>query len=119
MTRASKAHRVSHPCFLKFNSHYLSKQEIHFVPGFNIITDLREPLFVFDVGSCVGDVHWAPYSSTVFAAVTNEGKVYVFDLNLNKHKPICVQPVVSKRKNKLTRLTFNYKLPIIIVGDDK
>ncbi|KAG5883705.1 hypothetical protein JTB14_007424 [Gonioctena quinquepunctata] len=78
-----------------------------------------EPLFVFDVGDRVGDVKWAPYSSTVFAAVTTEGKVYVFDLNINKYKPICVQAIVSRRRNKVTRISFNSKLPIIVVGDDK
>ncbi|XP_057656296.1 dynein intermediate chain 2, ciliary [Diorhabda carinulata] len=78
-----------------------------------------EPLFVFDVGDRVGDVKWAPYSSTVFACVTSEGKVCVYDLNVNKYKPICVQAIVSKKKNKITRLSFNYKSPIIIVGDDK
>ncbi|XP_013111502.2 dynein intermediate chain 2, ciliary [Stomoxys calcitrans] len=82
--------------------------------------DMRtEPLFIFDLGSAVGDVKWSPYSSTVFAAVTNEGKAFVFDLNVNKYKAICVQAVVPKRKNKLTRLSFNEKLPFIIVGDDK
>ncbi|KAJ8933169.1 hypothetical protein NQ314_014176, partial [Rhamnusium bicolor] len=81
--------------------------------------DRLEPLFVFDVGDRVGDVKWAPYSSTVFAAVTAGGRVFVFDLNVNKYKPICIQPVVSKRRNKLTRITFNPKLPILIVGDDK
>uniref|UniRef100_W8AIE2 Dynein intermediate chain 2, ciliary n=2 Tax=Ceratitis capitata TaxID=7213 RepID=W8AIE2_CERCA len=82
--------------------------------------DMRpEPLFIFDLGSSVGDVKWAPFSSTVFAACTNEGKVFVFDLNVNKYKPICVQAVVPKRKNKLTRLAFNENLPFIIVGDDK
>ncbi len=35
----------------------------------------RDPVFTFDVGSPVGDVAWAPYSSTVFAAVTADGKV--------------------------------------------
>ncbi|CAG9767841.1 unnamed protein product [Ceutorhynchus assimilis] len=78
-----------------------------------------EALFVFDLGYAVGDVKWAPFSSTVFAAVTSEGKVYVYDLNVNKYKPICVQAVVSRRRFKLTRLSFNQKLPIIIVGDDK
>ena len=34
---------------------------------------------------------WAPYSSTIFAAVTWEGKVFVFDLNVNKYNPVCVQ----------------------------
>ncbi|XP_065092817.1 dynein intermediate chain 2, ciliary isoform X1 [Ochlerotatus camptorhynchus] len=82
--------------------------------------DMRpEPLFIFDLGASVGDVKWAPYSSTLFAAVTTEGKVFVFDLSVNKYKAICVQAVVSKRKNKLSRIAFNHKLPFIIVGDDK
>ncbi|KAH8280411.1 hypothetical protein KR018_006582 [Drosophila ironensis] len=82
--------------------------------------DMRaDPLFIFDLGSAVGDVKWAPYSSTVFAAVTTEGKVHVFDLNVNKYKPICIQAVVPKRKNKLTRLAFNEKLAFIVVGDEK
>lgn len=82
--------------------------------------DMRpDPLFIFDLGSAVGDVKWAPYSSTVFAAVTTEGKVHVFDLNVNKYKPICVQAVVPKRKNKLTRIAFNEKLHFIVVGDEK
>ena len=32
-------------------------------------------MFTFDLSSSVGDVAWAPYSSTVFAAVTADGKV--------------------------------------------
>lgn len=35
----------------------------------------RKPLFSFDLNNSVGDVAWAPYSSTVFAAVTADGKV--------------------------------------------
>lgn len=35
----------------------------------------RKPLFTFDLNNSVGDVAWAPYSSTVFAAVTADGKV--------------------------------------------
>lgn len=31
--------------------------------------------FEFEIGAAVTDVAWAPYSSTVFAAVTTEGKV--------------------------------------------
>ncbi|XP_025990622.1 dynein intermediate chain 2, ciliary isoform X3 [Solenopsis invicta] len=78
-----------------------------------------EPLFMFDLGVPIGDVQWAPYSSTVLACVSNDGKVTVFDLNVNKYRPICSQQIVSKRKNKLTRLAFNNALPFIIVGDDK
>ncbi|XP_076162193.1 dynein intermediate chain 2, ciliary isoform X2 [Ptiloglossa arizonensis] len=78
-----------------------------------------EPLFMFDLGVPIGDVKWAPYSSTVLACVSNDGKVTVFDLNVNKYRPICSQPIVSRKRNKLTRLAFNNKLPFIIVGDDK
>jgi dynein intermediate chain 1 len=35
-----------------------------------------EPLMTFDLNGSVGDIAWAPYSSTVFAAVTAEGKVF-------------------------------------------
>ncbi|KAJ3195232.1 cytoplasmic dynein with WD40 domain [Irineochytrium annulatum] len=71
----------------------------------------------FDLNSPVGDVAWAPYSSTVFAAVTADGKVVVFDLNENKYEPICEQQVV--RKAKLTHVSFNPFEPILLVGDDK
>ncbi|KAJ9593502.1 hypothetical protein L9F63_014955, partial [Diploptera punctata] len=77
------------------------------------------PLFVFDLGCAVGDVEWSPYSSTVFAAVTDDGKVHVFDLNVNKYRPICIQAIVSRKRNKLTRIAFNHKMPILIVGDDR
>jgi hypothetical protein len=39
----------------------------------------------------VGDVAWAPYSSTVFAVVTLDGKVFVYDISINKYSPICNQ----------------------------
>lgn len=35
----------------------------------------RSPMFAFDLNTAVGDVAWSPYSSTVFAAVTIDGKV--------------------------------------------
>lgn len=118
---------------ITYDAHYLSVNRIDFNRfdsnifiscshdwRVKIWEDMRsEPLFIFDLGSCVGDVKWAPYSSTVFAAVTTEGKVLVFDINVSKFNPICVQQIVPKRKNKLTRIAFNEKLPFIIVGDEK
>ena len=53
--------------------------------------DSTKPILRLDLGSQIGDVAWAPYSSTVLAAVTSEGKVFVFDLDVNKYKPICIQ----------------------------
>ena len=76
-------------------------------------------MFIFDLNSAVGDVAWAPYSSTVFAAVTADGKAHVYDLNVNKHEAICVQTVVQKKKTKLTHVAFNPRFYILIVGDDR
>ena len=56
----------------------------------------RDPMFTFDLNSVVGGVAWAPYCSTVFAAVTAEGKVFIFDLNVNKYEALCVQSGIAK-----------------------
>ncbi|XP_054979979.1 dynein axonemal intermediate chain 1 isoform X2 [Sorex araneus] len=80
---------------------------------------VKTPMFIYDLNAAVGDVAWAPYSSTVFAAVTTNGKVHVFDLSVNKYEAICSQPVVAKKKNKITHVQFNPIHPIIIVGDDR
>ena len=73
----------------------------------------------FDLGNPVGDVQWSPYSSTVFAAVSNDGKVHVFDLAENKHEAMCDQKVV--RKSKLTHLAFNPNpnSAVLLVSDDR
>ncbi|KAM5258219.1 dynein axonemal intermediate chain 1 isoform 4-T4 [Hipposideros larvatus] len=80
---------------------------------------IKTPMFIYDLNSAVGDVAWAPYSSTVFAAVTTNGKTHVFDLSINKYEAICSQPVVARKKNKITHVQFNPIHPIIIVGDDR
>ncbi|XP_026859997.2 dynein, axonemal, intermediate chain 1, paralog 2 [Electrophorus electricus] len=79
---------------------------------------IKSPVFTFDLNAAVGDVAWSPYSATVFAAVTTDGKVHVFDLHINKYEAICQQAVVAK-KTKLTHIEFNPAYPIIIVGDDR
>ncbi|KAJ3023508.1 cytoplasmic dynein with WD40 domain [Thoreauomyces humboldtii] len=79
--------------------------------------DDAKPVMSFDLGSSVGDVAWAPYSSTVFAAATADGKVCVFDLAENKYEPISEQQVV--RKAKLTHIAFNPFEPVLLVGDDR
>lgn len=69
----------------------------------------------FDLNTSVGDVAWAPYSSTVFAAVTDEGKVNVYDLHANKHEQLCEQKIVKKAK--CTHVQFSARAPILLVGD--
>ncbi|XP_068450790.1 dynein, axonemal, intermediate chain 1, paralog 2 [Clinocottus analis] len=80
---------------------------------------INTPMFTFDLNAPVGDVAWSPYSSTVFAAVTTDGIVHVFDLNVDKYEAICQQPVVAKRKSRLTHVEFNPIYPILIVGNDR
>lgn len=79
--------------------------------------DSARPLMKFDLQDSVGDVVWSPYSSTVFAAVTTNGKVLVYDLNKNKNEPLCTQGVVKNAK--LTRVCFNPVDPILLVGDSR
>ena len=74
---------------------------------------------VYEIGSVVNDVAWAPYSSSVFAALTGESEVLVYDININRLEPICRQRIVSPKKAKLTHLVFSSFYPIILVGDNK
>jgi dynein intermediate chain 1 len=74
-------------------------------------------LLHFDLGNAVGDVCWSPFSSTVFAAVTTDGKVHVYDLSQNLREPFCAQKVVKRAR--LTNAAFNVKDFVLIVGDDR
>lgn len=76
----------------------------------------QNPISTFDLNAAVGDVAWAPFSSTVFAACTQDGKVHIFDLHQRKFEPICEQKIVKKAK--LTKISFSPTHPIILVGDD-
>ena len=63
------------------------------IPGSNLtVIQLRQFLFfaIF-------------LQSTVFAAVTIDGKVHVFDLHHDKYKPLCVQV-----KTKMLRFSKNF-----------
>ncbi|CAL1602426.1 unnamed protein product [Knipowitschia caucasica] len=77
---------------------------------------LSAAMFMFDLRSAVGDVSWAPYSSTTFSAVTTDGVAHIFDLSLDKHHPLCQQQLTHRR---LTHVQFNPVHPVLIIGDDK
>lgn len=79
--------------------------------------NMTKPVMTFDLSEAVGDVAWSPFSSTVFAAVTNDGKVHVYDLQVNKHEPLCEQKVVKRAR--LTHVAFNQRDPVLLVGDDR
>jgi dynein intermediate chain 1 len=78
-------------------------------------------VFTFDLNEIVADVAWAPYSSTVFAAITSNGYVYFYDLAVDTYEPLCVQNVFNahKRKRHLTHLAFNPQHPILVITDNK
>ena len=79
---------------------------------------MKRPIVSFDLENQVGDIQWSPYSSTVFAAVSYEGKLYVYDLNQNKHQHLCDMQTTSKRA-KAYHVAFNFVDPIILVGDER
>lgn len=128
-----------HKCSKAYNSQYLETYRGHTMPCYAVKWNAvhphvfcsagadwnvriwehtsTKPFLTFDLNHPVEDVAWAPFSSTVFVAVTSDGKVHVFDLNQNKHEPMCEQKVV--RKARLTKVAFSPKQPIILVGDDK
>jgi len=79
--------------------------------------DVKRALMTFDMGCAVGDIAWAPYSSTVFAAVSSLGMLYVWDLNQDKHTWLCEHPAMKKAK--ALHVSFNKEDPIILVGDER
>ena len=74
---------------------------------------------MFDLSCEVGDVAWSPFSSTVFAAVTLDGRAHVFDLKVDMYRPICTQQIVSSKRATLNHVSFNSLYPILIVGDGR
>ena len=79
--------------------------------------NISRPIMTFDMSYAVGDIEWAPYSSTVFAAVTSNGMLFVWDLWQDKHSHLCAHRAIKNQK--ALHLTFNYEDPIILVGDDR
>lgn len=80
-------------------------------------SSIKRPITTFDLQCAVGDVEWAPYSSTVFAAVTYNGMLCVYDLKQEKKKHLCEHPAMKKAK--AYHVSFNWEDPIILVGDEK
>ncbi|XP_069959881.1 dynein axonemal intermediate chain 1-like [Cherax quadricarinatus] len=79
----------------------------------------RSPLVVLDLGGAVAGATWSPYSSSVFVAVTDEGRVHVYDLFLRRCRAMCVQSLVQRRRIAATCVAFNPFHPIILVGGEK
>lgn len=92
-------------------------------PRKNIIRDTN-PLSTVSISSvldfcCVSPENPRASSSEVGVPLSASPQTHVFDLSINKYEAICNQPVVAKKKNKITHVQFNPIHPIIIVGDDR
>lgn len=70
-------HPVSHFCNIQvfMAQCYTSRVSCVYMNSFLCVFFYRTPMFVYDLGTAVGDVAWSAYSSTVFAAVTIDGQV--------------------------------------------
>jgi dynein intermediate chain 1 len=80
----------------------------------------NEPLQVYDYAPhYVTDLQFAPYSSTIFASVTSEGEMFVYDIDVNRYGEICKTEVVESGDGGLTAVRFHPKWPIILIGDEK
>merc|ERR1711907_327589 len=128
-----------HKCSKAFSGQYLETYEGHSIAVYTVRWNLfhpkifisasadwtvkmwdhtnRTPVMSFDLAQAIGDVAWAPLSSTPFAAITSDGTVHIYDLSVNRNERICCQKVVKRAK--LTHVAFNNAEPIIIVGDDR
>ena len=80
----------------------------------------RNPVFNFEFEEPVADVDWAPYSSSLFAAITIGGLVSIYDLSISTNNPICSQNIFETGKNrKFTRIVFNHHAPILLISDSR
>ena len=80
----------------------------------------NEPLQIYDYAPYYPtDITFAPHSSTVFAVVTSNGELFIYDIDINRYEPICQTPVVETQDGSLTSVSFHPKWPVILVGDEK
>lgn len=53
--------------------------------------DNQRPVMSFDLTNPIGDAAWSPHSATIFAAVTDDGKVrYMLSKLQSLHSPMLV-----------------------------
>lgn len=75
------------------------------------------PLIIFDIQSAVGDISWSPWCSTIFSAVTVNGDIKFFDLNVNRKSYI-----YEKKKyvdTAINHISFNKFEYVFLTGNDK
>lgn len=82
--------------------------------------DEDQPLQTYEYAPhYANDVQFAPHSSTIFATVTSDGELFIYDIDVNRYNEICKTEVVEANDGSLTAVRFHPKEPIILIGDDK
>jgi len=62
----------------------------------------------------VADIAWSPDNSTVFASVTGDGRVDVWDISVNT-----LDPLTSVETGvRLSTVAFSIASPVLVVGND-
>ena len=74
---------------------------------------------MLDLGYAIAGISWAPYSSTVFIATTDDGTIYVYDVSVSKCRPLCTQTIAEKQKVIMSCLSMSNFHPVILIGGDK
>ncbi|XP_050736135.1 dynein axonemal intermediate chain 1-like isoform X2 [Eriocheir sinensis] len=77
------------------------------------------PLIVLDLGGAVSGVAWSPFNSSVVVALSDEGRVYVYDLFMRRAKPLCVQSLVQRRRAAATCVSPSPSHPVLLVGGER
>ena len=73
----------------------------------------NQAVMTFDLGEPVVDICWSPFSSSVFVALSLE-KAHFFNLEINRYGQV---ESVRPTDRKCTNLAFNWKEPILLIGD--
>lgn len=79
----------------------------------------RSPLIVLDLGGAVSGVAWSPFNSSVVVALSDEGRVHVYDLFMRRAKPLCVQSLVQRRRAAATCVSPSPSHPVLLVGGER
>ena len=75
--------------------------------------DFKQAIMTFDLGESVVDIAWSPFSSSVFVALSLE-KAHFFNLETNRYGEV---ESIRPTDRKCTNLAFNWKDPILLIGD--
>jgi WD40 repeat protein len=128
-----------HKCSCSYNEQYLETFSGHSGPVYQIVASPFHPqvflsasadwtcrLWHLDYDSArlifepcttyIADVAWSPHNSTVFATVTGDGRLDVWDLTVS-----AIDPVASFSNNgvtKFSRVRFSANTSAVVVGDE-